>query len=65
MQGYVVLNRPWAFVQWLQQAHIEEEYVLFTISVPYFHNTLLIPKTLTLFLVIPYSYSLLISDPHI
>ncbi|CAH2061050.1 unnamed protein product [Thlaspi arvense] len=24
-QGYVVLNRPWAFVQWLQQAHIEEE----------------------------------------
>ncbi|XP_009140634.1 hydroxyproline O-arabinosyltransferase 2 [Brassica rapa] len=27
-QGYVVLNRPWAFVQWLQQAHIEEDYIL-------------------------------------
>lgn len=27
-QGYVVLNRPWAFVQWLQQAEIEEDYVL-------------------------------------
>nr|CAB3476861.1 unnamed protein product [Digitaria exilis] len=26
--GYVVLNRPWAFVQWLQKAKIEEEYVL-------------------------------------
>lgn len=24
-QGYIVLNRPWAFVQWLQQADIEEE----------------------------------------
>ncbi|XP_074292439.1 hydroxyproline O-arabinosyltransferase NOD3-like [Silene latifolia] len=27
-QGYVVLNRPWAFVQWLSNATIEEEYVL-------------------------------------
>lgn len=23
-----MLNRPWAFVQWLQKAEIEEEYVL-------------------------------------
>lgn len=27
-QGYVVLNRPWAFVQWLEKATIEEEYIL-------------------------------------
>uniref|UniRef100_A0A0D3GDG8 Hydroxyproline O-arabinosyltransferase-like domain-containing protein n=1 Tax=Oryza barthii TaxID=65489 RepID=A0A0D3GDG8_9ORYZ len=27
-QGYVVLNRPWAFVQWLQKADIQEEYIL-------------------------------------
>ncbi|KAE9620842.1 hypothetical protein Lal_00019718 [Lupinus albus] len=27
-RGYVVLNRPWAFVQWLEKATIEEEYVL-------------------------------------
>ncbi|KAL3609241.1 hypothetical protein D5086_000261 [Populus alba] len=27
-QGYVVLNRPWAFVQWLEKASIEEEYIL-------------------------------------
>ncbi|CAI9775496.1 unnamed protein product [Fraxinus pennsylvanica] len=27
-QGYIVLNRPWAFVQWLQQAKIEEDYIL-------------------------------------
>ncbi|CAI5982451.1 unnamed protein product [Closterium sp. NIES-65] len=26
-KGYVVLNRPWAFVQWIQKAQIEEEYV--------------------------------------
>lgn len=26
--GYVVLNRPWAFVQWLEKATIEEEYIL-------------------------------------
>lgn len=25
---YVVLNRPWAFVQWLQNAKITERYVL-------------------------------------
>jgi hypothetical protein len=25
LQGYVVLNRPWAFVQWLEKAKIEEE----------------------------------------
>ncbi|KAK4421897.1 Hydroxyproline O-arabinosyltransferase NOD3 [Sesamum alatum] len=25
--GYVVLNRPWAFVQWLETATIEEEYI--------------------------------------
>lgn len=24
-QGYVVLNRPWAFVQWIQKAEFEEE----------------------------------------
>ncbi|GLT81760.1 hypothetical protein SLE2022_001940 [Rubroshorea leprosula] len=27
-RGYVVLNRPWAFVQWLESATIEEEYIL-------------------------------------
>lgn len=27
VQGYIVLNRPWAFVQWLEKADIEEEYV--------------------------------------
>ncbi|KAL7615106.1 hydroxyproline O-arabinosyltransferase NOD3 [Lactuca sativa] len=27
-RGYVVLNRPWAFVQWLERATIEEEYIL-------------------------------------
>lgn len=27
-QGYVVLNRPWAFVQWLQNATIEEDYIM-------------------------------------
>ncbi|CAN4076894.1 unnamed protein product [Withania somnifera] len=27
-QGYIVLNRPWAFVQWIQQAQIEEDYIL-------------------------------------
>lgn len=27
-QGYVVLNRPWAFVQWLQSAIIEEDYIM-------------------------------------
>ncbi|MCO5595772.1 hypothetical protein L7F22_049820 [Adiantum nelumboides] len=27
-QGYVVLNRPWAFVQWLQSATIKEDYIL-------------------------------------
>ncbi|WVZ03927.1 hypothetical protein V8G54_024733 [Vigna mungo] len=27
-RGYIVLNRPWAFVQWLEKAKIEEEYVL-------------------------------------
>ncbi|KAH9602796.1 hypothetical protein KSS87_023253 [Heliosperma pusillum] len=27
-RGYIVLNRPWAFVQWLVKAPIEEEYVL-------------------------------------
>ncbi|CAN7005463.1 unnamed protein product [Brassica rapa subsp. trilocularis] len=27
-RGYVVLNRPWAFVQWLERATIEEDYVL-------------------------------------
>ncbi|KAE9599399.1 hypothetical protein Lal_00039406 [Lupinus albus] len=27
-QGYIVLNRPWAFVQWLQQTHIKEDYIL-------------------------------------
>ncbi|XP_057515078.1 hydroxyproline O-arabinosyltransferase NOD3-like isoform X1 [Amaranthus tricolor] len=28
IKGYVVLNRPWAFVQWLEKATIEEKYVL-------------------------------------
>ncbi|WMV41730.1 hypothetical protein MTR67_035115 [Solanum verrucosum] len=27
-QGYIVLNRPWAFVQWLQQAQNEKDYIL-------------------------------------
>lgn len=27
-RGYVVLNRPWAFVQWLEKAKIEEDYIL-------------------------------------
>uniref|UniRef100_A0A0R0JEC9 Hydroxyproline O-arabinosyltransferase-like domain-containing protein n=1 Tax=Glycine max TaxID=3847 RepID=A0A0R0JEC9_SOYBN len=27
-RGYVVMNRPWAFVQWLEKADIEEEYIL-------------------------------------
>lgn len=27
-KGYIVLNRPFAFVQWLQKAKIEEEYIL-------------------------------------
>ncbi|KAG6548902.1 hypothetical protein Mapa_009665 [Marchantia paleacea] len=27
-RGYVVLNRPWAFVQWLRKANIEEDYIL-------------------------------------
>ena len=26
--GYIVLNRPWAFVQWIQQVEIKEKYVL-------------------------------------
>ncbi|XP_076953017.1 hydroxyproline O-arabinosyltransferase 1-like [Bidens hawaiensis] len=26
-KGYIVLNRPWAFVQWLQQADIKEDYI--------------------------------------
>eukprot|EP00245_Coleochaete_scutata_P012491 TRINITY_DN4847_c1_g1_i2.p1 TRINITY_DN4847_c1_g1~~TRINITY_DN4847_c1_g1_i2.p1 ORF type:complete len:386 (+),score=70.76 TRINITY_DN4847_c1_g1_i2:165-1322(+) len=26
-KGYVVLNRPWAFVQWLSLADIDEEYI--------------------------------------
>ncbi|KAK1369943.1 Hydroxyproline O-arabinosyltransferase [Heracleum sosnowskyi] len=27
-QGYIVLHRPWAFVQWLELANIEEDYIL-------------------------------------
>ncbi|KAG0502768.1 hypothetical protein HPP92_002840 [Vanilla planifolia] len=27
-RGYIVLNRPWAFVQWLDKANIEEDYIL-------------------------------------
>ncbi|KAI3495510.1 hypothetical protein L1887_37851 [Cichorium endivia] len=27
-RGYIVLNRPWAFVQWLERATIAEEYIL-------------------------------------
>ncbi|KAF6140762.1 hypothetical protein GIB67_035189 [Kingdonia uniflora] len=27
-RGYIVLNRPWAFVQWLEKAIIEEDYIL-------------------------------------
>lgn len=27
-RGYIVLNRPWAFVQWLEKTNIEEEYIL-------------------------------------
>ncbi|XP_076939969.1 hydroxyproline O-arabinosyltransferase NOD3-like isoform X1 [Bidens hawaiensis] len=31
-RGYIVLNRPWAFVQWLERATIEEESVFFSHS---------------------------------
>lgn len=27
-KGYIVLNRPWAFVQWVQKAKIVEDYIL-------------------------------------
>jgi len=27
-KGFVVLNRPWAFVQWLQKANTKEDYIL-------------------------------------
>ncbi|XP_011627210.1 hydroxyproline O-arabinosyltransferase 3 isoform X2 [Amborella trichopoda] len=27
-RGYIVLNRPWAFVQWLQKAQIKEDYIM-------------------------------------
>ncbi|WVY93927.1 hypothetical protein V8G54_033015 [Vigna mungo] len=27
-RGYVVMNRPWAFLQWLDKANVEEEYIL-------------------------------------
>ncbi|KAK1279207.1 hypothetical protein QJS04_geneDACA016568 [Acorus gramineus] len=27
-RGYIVLNRPWAFVQWLEKTTIEEDYIL-------------------------------------
>lgn len=27
-RGYIVLNRPWAFVQWLRKANIKEDYIL-------------------------------------
>eukprot|EP01018_Ginkgo_biloba_P022619 Gb_35113 [translate_table: standard] len=27
-KGYIVLNRPWAFVQWIKKENIEEEYIL-------------------------------------
>jgi len=27
-KGYIVLNRPWAFVQWIQRAKIVEDYIL-------------------------------------
>lgn len=27
-KGYIVLHRPWAFVQWLEKARIKEEYIL-------------------------------------
>eukprot|EP00246_Nothoceros_aenigmaticus_P006908 TRINITY_DN202_c0_g1_i1.p1 TRINITY_DN202_c0_g1~~TRINITY_DN202_c0_g1_i1.p1 ORF type:complete len:369 (-),score=54.55 TRINITY_DN202_c0_g1_i1:1188-2294(-) len=27
-RGYVVLNRPWAFVQWLNMYEVEEDYIL-------------------------------------
>ncbi|GMH10327.1 hypothetical protein Nepgr_012168 [Nepenthes gracilis] len=26
-QGYIVLNRPWAFVQWLEKATIDEDFI--------------------------------------
>ncbi|KAJ7553542.1 hypothetical protein O6H91_06G102700 [Diphasiastrum complanatum] len=26
-KGYIVLNRPWAFVQWLQKTDVEEDYI--------------------------------------
>ncbi|KAG0570125.1 hypothetical protein KC19_6G140600 [Ceratodon purpureus] len=27
-RGYIVLNRPWAFVQWLRKANITEDYIM-------------------------------------
>ncbi|KAJ0103241.1 hypothetical protein Patl1_05332 [Pistacia atlantica] len=27
-RGYIVLNRPWAFVQWLEKTTVDEEYIL-------------------------------------
>ncbi|KAL3613293.1 Hydroxyproline O-arabinosyltransferase 3 [Castilleja foliolosa] len=38
-RGYIVLNRPWAFVQWLEKAVIEEEYIL--MAEPYHHEKIL------------------------
>jgi uncharacterized protein YacL len=59
VQGYVVLNRPWAFVQWLQQAHIEEEYVSFTFSVLIFIILFWYLELLLCFInTLSYSYSL-------
>lgn len=42
LQGYIVLNRPWAFVQWLEMTTIEEEYDLFHGMI---HFTLPAPDT--------------------
>ncbi|KAJ9179554.1 hypothetical protein P3X46_011329 [Hevea brasiliensis] len=39
-RGYIVLNRPWAFMQWLEKATIEEEYILMVEPDHIFINTL-------------------------
>ncbi|KAI3790534.1 hypothetical protein L2E82_03643 [Cichorium intybus] len=39
-RGYIVLNRPWAFVQWLERATIAEEYILMAEPIHIFVNPL-------------------------
>lgn len=55
LQGYVVLNRPWAFVQWLEKAKIEEEWV--KIYLPF--------RWVTLFVVLTFNLTLMDTWTHI